>query len=42
MVALSQHRALHNACTVQFTAVHNKHELQFACERETQCNTDTS
>jgi len=27
---------------VQFTAVHNKHEFLFACEREMQCNTNGS
>jgi hypothetical protein len=42
MVALPQHLALHNACTVQFTAVHNRQEFLFACEREIQCNTDGS
>ena len=42
MVPLSQHLALHNACTVQFTAVHNRHEFLFACKREIQCNTGGS
>jgi hypothetical protein len=42
MVALSQCLPLHNACTEQFTAVHNKHELMFACEYEIQCNTEGS
>lgn len=40
--ALSHSLLLQNACTVQFMAVHNRHELQFACECEIECDTDSS